>query len=75
MIRDTKDFIEENHHLLIFPENENSNILCENRHVTIKDNLGERMVTVKELVDITNCQIKTEHGWRDFLGLEEVVQN
>jgi DNA polymerase delta subunit 1 len=73
MIRDTKNFIEENHHLPIFPENEVSNILDENKHVTIKDKLGERMVTVKELTNITNCQIKTESGWRELLGLEEVI--
>jgi DNA polymerase delta subunit 1 len=73
MLKDTKKYIENNHHS-VYPEDCDSNVLDEDKHVTIKDKLGERKLKVKELLSISGeCLIKTDSGWRDFLGLEQVV--
>lgn len=71
MIKQTKEYIEMNHHS-IAPEGCYSNILDEDKHITIKDDKGEKMIKVKELVDFKNCFIKTDAGWREFTGLELV---
>lgn len=69
MIKQTKEYIEMNHHS-IAPEGADSNILDEDKHITIKDNKGERMIKVKELADAKNCFIKTDAGWREFIGIQ-----
>lgn len=71
MIKQTKEYIEKNHHC-ISPEGSESNVLDENKHVTIKDDRGERMIKVKDLVDVKNCYIKTDAGWREFTGVQLV---
>lgn len=72
MIKQTKEYIQNNHHS-VYPEDCDSNVLDEDKHVTIKDKLGERKLKVKELLSIGDCLIKTDKGWREFFGLEKIV--
>jgi DNA polymerase delta subunit 1 len=76
MIKQTKDYIETNHHS-VYPENCDSYILDEDKHVIIKGDDGvERLIKVSQLVNLEEkISIKTDAGWREFFSVEEIVHD
>ena len=68
MINQTKNYIETHHHS-VYPENHNSYILDEEDIVVIKVN--DEITSVKVSDIPSDCFIKTDSGWRKFIGLEQ----
>ena len=72
MLKQTKNYIETTHHS-VYPENYDTDVLDSEDIVTIKTEKGEVLqVKLEETINYPDCEIKTDAGWRKFLGLKEM---
>jgi DNA polymerase elongation subunit (family B) len=73
MIKDTKEYIEKNHHT-VYPVGYNSRILDGESEISVKVDGKSMKVLVKDLDTLSgNIQIETVKGWREFYGIEKFV--
>lgn len=63
MIKQTKEYIENNHHN-VFPEGYDTDNLDEEDVILVKINNIEKKIQVKEIQNYTDVYIKTNKGWR-----------
>jgi hypothetical protein len=74
MIRQTKEYIENNHHC-VYPVGHKSTDLDENDTVIVKSKTrGPFEIKVGDLSNISEeLLIKTSRGWRKFIGVKPCV--